>query len=227
MSLVAPIVFAMMEEMQSGGSSDPLPGATGTAKISHFWTVIGSIAGVGSLAAAIVFYFYPAPAPAVIPSPGSSTSPTPVSSHFRHSAYYDPCLIGTWAYTPQPGGVAKLSDGRSFQVRSVNGGLRYYFRDDGTGSTEDVTEYLGTMSDGRAASYRFSGKSTFRYTAVDGKQLIYDDPEESFSAYSHVEGESITKEPSDGFTANDTYTCSRDELVITTTERIEYRLRRL
>ena len=191
--------------------TEPTPPAK--ANNSHTWTVIGSIAGIGSLIAAVLFYAFPADADRKRP--------------FPQTPEYDACLIGTWVHTPRIDGSFVLADGRSFVIRAVRGTTRYYFKNDGTGATEEYTELSGEMPDGRGVVYTFTGRSSFRYSAVEKRQLIYHDPQEKFAASSRVDGEKLVIEPTEAFTANDQYSCRGNDLVLINAAEHEYRLRKV
>lgn len=182
---------------------------------SLLWTIVGAVAGVGSLIAALVIGD---------PAPQTPDAPATVAQAPRP----DRCLVGAWMATPQwrPGTEFTMADGRIFRISAVTGQLRYYFGSDGQGSLEQVERFSGELGDGRDVWHNFIGKADFQYSTEIKGQIIYRGVQNSVSVYSQVEGEKVVKQPADATVANDSYTCGEEELVLTNAETAEYHLRR-
>jgi hypothetical protein len=181
------------------------------------WTVVGSVAGVGSLVVAVLFGDAgkrESPAQAQAPSPGAVAS--------------DSCLVGTWVSSPHwsAGDRFTLADGRSFAIDDITGELRYYFGGDGRGSIEQVENVTGKLDDGRAVWHKFVAKADFHYSTGLAGQIIYQSDKESASTFSQVVDEKVTKEVTSVTLTNDTYTCSEKDLILKNAEPAEYHLQR-
>ncbi|GGK22632.1 hypothetical protein GCM10010124_13940 [Pilimelia terevasa] len=176
------------------------------------WTIVGSLAGIGGLAVAIIALS------------GNRDQPT---TPFPERPGYDSCLIGTWASKPMPprrGTRYTLPDGRSFAVSTVKGGLQYWFRTDGSGATEEVEEIIGRFADGRGVWRRSLRKATFQYSTDIKQQIVYDVKEKTALSASQAENEPLKEDNADVMVANDTYTCLGDNLTLRNADGVEYRL---